>query len=303
MLRFAHQNLRLPSLATIQAFESAARLGSFGRAAEELCVTASAIGKRIGQLEAALGQPLFDRGSRGVVLTAAGHEYLDQIETALHLLSDISLHRRSRPRERIRLVTTPTFGHYILGPHLHEFTTAHPNVDMSVVLSIPYLDIGPTQADFWVRFGLGRYPGTISERLTDDTVFPACSPGYLERHGALRRPADLAEANLLRCPLDPWKPWFDAAGLDWPEPEGGVSFFDVGLAMAAARAGQGVIIARRSLAGAWLDDGTLVAPFGIRAAPDSHYYLCREASTPMTGAHLAFSLWVKALCARISQSF
>ena len=299
MLRFAHQNLRLPSLATIQAFESAARLGSFGRAAEELCVTASAIGKRIGQLEAALGQPLFDRGSRGVVLTAAGHEYLDQIETALHLLSDISLHRRSRPRERIRLVTTPTFGHYILGPHLHEFTTAHPNVDMSVVLSIPYLDIGPTQADFWV---LGRHPGPISARLPHPTVSPACSPGYLERHGALRRPADLAEANLLRCPLDPWKPWFDAAGLDWPEPEGGVSFFDVGLAMAAARAGQGVIIARRSLAGAWLDDGTLVAPFGIRAAPDSHYYLCREASTPMTGAHLAFSLWVKALCARISQS-
>ncbi|MBN9402450.1 MAG: hypothetical protein J0I30_06515, partial [Burkholderiales bacterium] len=42
--------------------------------------------------------------------------------------------------------------------------------------------------------------------------------------------------------------------------------------------------------------------FGIRAAPDSHYYLCREASTPLTGAHLAFSLWIKALCARISQS-
>ena len=80
-----------------------------------------------------------------------------------------------------------------------------------------------------------------------------------------------------------------------------MSFFDVGLAMTAARAGQGVIIARRSLAGAYLEEGSLVAPFGVRAAPDSHYYLCREASTPLTGAHLAFSLWVKALCARISK--
>src|SRR5690606_17105225 len=96
MLRFAHQNLRLPSLATIQAVESAARLRSFGRAAEELCVTAGAIGKRISQLEAALGQRLFGRGGRGVSLTAAGHEYLDQIETALHLLSDISRHRIGR---------------------------------------------------------------------------------------------------------------------------------------------------------------------------------------------------------------
>src|SRR5690606_40140987 len=108
------------------------------------------------------GPPLFGRGSRGVSRPAAGREYLGQIETALHLLSDFSRHRRSRPRERIRLVTTPTFGHYILGPHLHEFTSAQPNVDMSVVLSIPYLDIGPTQADFWVRFGLGRYPGALS---------------------------------------------------------------------------------------------------------------------------------------------
>src|SRR5690606_8475908 len=198
----------------------------------------SAIGKRISQLEAALGQPLFDRGSRGVSLTAAGHEYLDQIETALHLLSDISLHRRSRPRERIRLVTTPTFGHYILGPHLHEFTSAHPNVDMGVVLSIPYLDIGPTQADFWVRFGLRRYPGALSERLTDDTVFPACSPGYLQRHGAQRRPAAAGGATVLRCPPDPGTPGFAAAGLDWPETARGVSVFGAGLSMTAARAGQ-----------------------------------------------------------------
>ena len=302
MLQFAHQNLRLPSLATIQAFESAARLGSFGRAAEELCVTASAIGKRIGQLETALGQLLFDRRSRGVVLTAAGQEYLDQIETALHLLSDISLHRRARPREQLQLVTTPTFGHFILGPHLHEFTAAHPNLDISVVLSIPYLDVGPSQADFWVRFGLGRYPGAISERLTDDAVFPVCSPDYLARHGPIKRPADLAGADLLCCPLDPWKPWFDAAGLNWPEPAGGVRFFDVGLAMAAARAGQGFAIARRGLMGAWLDDGSLVAPFAIEAAPDAHYYLCREASMQLTGVRLAFSLWLKELCARKSRA-
>uniref|UniRef100_UPI00333E194B LysR substrate-binding domain-containing protein n=1 Tax=Castellaniella defragrans TaxID=75697 RepID=UPI00333E194B len=292
----------MPSLQTIQAFEAAARLGSFGRAAEELCVTASAIGKRIGQLETLLGQPLFDRVSRGVVLTATGHEYLDQIEIALQLLSDISMHRRSRrPREQIRLVTTPTFGHDVLGPYLHEFTEAHPHLDMSVVLSVPYLDIGPTQADFWVRFGLGRYPGIASDPLTNDQVFPVCSPDYLRRFGPLREPADLRHANLLRCPLDPWKPWFDAAGLNWPEPEGGVNFCDLGLAMAAARAGRGIMIVRRSLAGAWLDTGALVEPFAIRAAPDSQYYLCREASIPLTGARLAFSLWLKDLCKRISR--
>ncbi|HET8598377.1 MAG TPA: LysR substrate-binding domain-containing protein [Castellaniella sp.] len=301
MTSLAQQNIRLPSLATIRAFESAARLGSFGRAAEELCITASAVGKRITQLEALLGQPLFDRGSRGVSLTAAGHEYLNQIETALHLLSDVSLHHRAqKPRDRIRLVTTPSFGHSVLGPHLHEFVHAHPNLDMSVVMSIPYLDIGPSQADFWIRFGLGRYPGAVSELLTDDVVFPACSPDYLRRHGPLRRPSDLQYGHLLHSPLDPWKPWFDAAGLDWAEPEAGISFFDLGMAMAAACAGQGVMLTRRSLAGHSLRMGLLVAPFGITAAPDSHYYLCRDASMPLNGIRLSFSLWLKDLCRRIA---
>lgn len=297
MISLAQQNVRLPSLATIRAFESAARLGSFGRAAEELCITASAVGKRITQLETLLGKTLFDRGSRGVVLTATGHEYLEQIETALHLLSDVSLHHRSKKtRESIRLVTTPSFGHYVLGPHLHEFTQAHPNLDMSVVMSIPYLDIGPSQADFWIRFGLGRYPGAVSELLTNDLVFPACSPDYLHRYGPMRKPSDLRYEDLLHSPLDPWKPWFDAAGLDWPEPEEGVSFFDLGMAMAAACAGQGVMITRRSLAGPCLNDGRLVAPFAITAAPDSHYYLCHDASMPLTGVRLSFSLWLKDLC-------
>jgi DNA-binding transcriptional LysR family regulator len=300
MTSLVQQNLRLPSLATIRAFESAARLGSFGRAAEELCLTASAVGKRITQLEALLGQPLFDRGSRGVALTAVGHEYLEQIGTALHLLSDVSLHHRAqKPRESLRLVTTPSFGHWVLGPHLHEFMRMHPTLDLSVVMSIPYLDIGPSQADFWIRFGLGRYPGAVSELLTDDVVFPACPPEYLRRHGPMSRPADLVFDDLLHSPLDPWKPWFDAAGLDWPEPEEGVSFFDLGMAMAAACAGQGVMITRRSLASRCLQAGQLVAPFPVTAAPDSHYYLCHDASVPLVGIRLSFSLWLRDLCRRI----
>ncbi|WP_323018297.1 LysR substrate-binding domain-containing protein [Castellaniella sp.] len=299
-MSLAQQNIRLPSLATIRAFESAARLGSFGRAAEELCITASAVGKRITQLEALLGQPLFERGSRGVALTAIGHEYLEQIETALHLLSNVSLHHRAqKPRDSLRLVTTPSFGHWVLGPHLHEFMRAHPNLDLSVVMSIPYLDIGPTQADLWIRFGLGRYPGAVSELLTDDVVFPVCSPEYLHRHGPLRRPSDLQLNHLLHSPLDPWKPWFEAAGLDWPEPEEGISYFDLGMAMAAACAGQGVMIARRSLASDSLQSGQLVAPFPITAAPDSHYYLCHDASMPLVGGRLSFSLWLRDLCRRI----
>ncbi|MCK3515919.1 LysR family transcriptional regulator, partial [Escherichia coli] len=66
------KDVRLPPLAAIQAFEAAARLGSFERASEELFVTASAIGKRIAALEAQLDVTLFIRSSRGATLSAAG---------------------------------------------------------------------------------------------------------------------------------------------------------------------------------------------------------------------------------------
>ena len=142
------KDVRLPPLAAIQAFEAAARLGSFERASEELFVTASAIGKRIAALEALLDVSLFIRSSRGATLSSAGREYLDQVRTALDLLSDASLHKRGEPKpEPLRVVSTPTFARQVLIPYLPSFTAAHPDIELEIMLSIPYLDIMPPNAD------------------------------------------------------------------------------------------------------------------------------------------------------------
>ena len=134
------KDVRLPPLAAIQAFEAAARLGSFERASEELFVTASAIGKRIAALEAQLNVSLFIRSSRGATLSAAGREYLEQVRTALDLLSDASLHKRGEPKlEPLRVVSTPTFARQVLIPYLPSFTAAYPDVELEIMLSIPCL--------------------------------------------------------------------------------------------------------------------------------------------------------------------
>ncbi|MEQ9125443.1 MAG: LysR family transcriptional regulator, partial [Alphaproteobacteria bacterium] len=67
--------MHLPSLTALRAFEAAARLGSFARAAEELNVTAAAISQQVRALEADLGLPLFDRIGRRLELTDAGRAY------------------------------------------------------------------------------------------------------------------------------------------------------------------------------------------------------------------------------------
>ncbi len=251
------KDVRLPPLAAIQAFEAAARLGSFERASAELFITASAVGKRVAALEAMTGASLLVRGARGLTLSPAGKEYLEQVREALDLLANASLHQRTaRRREPLRVVSTPTFARQILVPHLEAFTLAHPDVDLELMLSVPYLEVGPPYADLQIRFGAGSYPGMAVERLTNDAVFAVCSPDYLHNvPGGLNAPADLARAHLLRCPLELWQPWFDAAGLPhMKEPTGGVRLLDLGMMLEAARAGQGVGLARRCLVRDWLDE-------------------------------------------------
>jgi LysR family transcriptional regulator, glycine cleavage system transcriptional activator len=297
------KDIRLPPLAAIQAFEASARLGSFDKASEELCVSASAVGKRVASLEELIGVSLFTRGARGLSLSVAGKEYLEQVRTALGLLSEVSLHSREAQRtERLRVAAPPTFSRQILVPHLADFSARHPEVEPELLLSIPYLDMSPPDTDLEIRFGKGVYAGLATRQLMDEMVFPVCAPAYLAKMKGLRNPRDLARAVLLRSPLEPWKPWFDAARLDWPEPASGARYVDLGMLLEAAVNAQGVALARQSLARSWLDSGTLVHLFDMDARPESHYFLCHSATRPLQGARAAFAAWLHDICAKLAPS-
>lgn len=294
------KDIRLPPLAKIQAFEASARLGSFEKAGEELCVTASAVGKRIAALEVLIGVSLFARGARGLTLSVAGKEYLGQVRTALGLLSEVSLHKREAQRtERLRICAPPTFSRQILVRHLAYFSALHPGVELELLLSVPFLDMNPPDTDLAIRFGRGAFAGMVAELLIDEPVFPVCAPGYLAKFRNLREPRDLERAVLLRSPLEPWKPWFDAAGLAWPEPSRGTRFADLGMLHESAVNGQGIALARRSLTRSWLDTGMLLRLFAVDARPESSYYLCHSAARPLEGACAAFALWLRGICSKL----
>src|SRR3954454_13325882 len=73
---------RLPPLNALKAFETAARHGSFTRAAEELCVTQGAVSHQVKALESVLGVKLFNRERQRLVITEAGREYLAVLRDA-----------------------------------------------------------------------------------------------------------------------------------------------------------------------------------------------------------------------------
>ncbi|WP_157271276.1 LysR substrate-binding domain-containing protein [Azohydromonas aeria] len=289
-------DLRFPSIDGLRAFEAAARLGTFEKAADELAVTASAVGKRIAAVEELLGTPLFQRGPR-LTLTPAGKEYLSHVRAALGLLAAAPQHRRaSRRVQRLRVSTPPTFARQVLVPELPAFTEAHPEVELEVVLSIPFLDDAGTEADVQVRHGDALAAGGTV--LMHDVLAPVAAPALLSKLPPLRAPADLAHAPLLRTPLEPWAPWFEAAGLDWAEPDQGPRLLDLGLTLEAALGGQGVALARPSLARTWLENGALVPLFGITATPAHQYHLLPHAGR---GAAAAFAQWLRGRCEHIAE--
>ncbi len=286
---------RLPSLDALLAFEACARLGSFEAAAQELALTASAVAKRLAGLEDRLAEELLTRGARGLGLTPAGHEYLPQVRQALALLRAMPLHQRaSQQRERLRVSSTPTFARQLLVPALPGFTAAHPQVELELTLSVPLLAEGDAGADAEIRHGAVPDDLAVSQVLLHDRLTPLAAPSLLARHAPLQTPADLLSLPLLRTPLQPWAPWLRAAGLaDAAEPDAGPRLVDLGLTLAAALAGQGVALARLSLARHELAEGRLVRPFALAVPAERHYGLVVHRPSPATEA---FAAWLHSHC-------
>lgn len=284
---------RLPPVHALSAFEAAARHGSFATAAEELCITPSALSHRIRLLEEFVGERLFIRDGRMLALSEFGQRYLEVVRTALRTLTDFPMPRRNKSMPlRVKVTAPPTFARCLLVPRLAAFT-AHHNVDVEVFLSVPLYDLSLSESDVEIRFGAGKYPNIEIVKLFEEPAFAVASPRYLERIGPLHAPADLGKAGLLRSALEPWKPWFEAAGLDWPEPVSGLRLDDLGLLLEAVRHGHGVGLAREHFAKDMLERGDIVRLFDIQVtAPPHAYYIVYERQARERPEVAAFIDWL-----------
>ena len=282
---------RIPPIQCLLTFEALARLRSVTQTAEELCVTPSAVSHRVRQLEQILGTRLFGRADFS--LTTDGNAYLAHVREGLGALQRFPGNSAAPGRRRLKLAVTPTFARVILIPRLRQFTEAYPEIDLALQVSIPLLDVVAEDCDLMVRFGTGRYADVEHIELARDTVTVLASPSFVREHGPFERPEDLEGLPLLRSPLEPWRTWFVAHGLDWPEPVDGSSFNDVGLACDAAAQGLGVALVRLQLARPWLANGTLARLSEREVASPHAHYLCWRAGTMDRWECTAFAQWLQ----------
>ena len=285
---------RIPPIQCLLTFEALARLRSVTQAAEELFVTPSAVSHRVKQLEQIIGTKLFGRADFS--LTTEGSEYLAHVREGLATLQKFpgAAGQSANPGKRkLRLAVTPTFSRSILIPRLRQFTEAYPEIDLTLQVSIPLLDVVAEDADLMVRFGTGRYADVEHVCLMQDEVTPLASPAYVREHGPFDSPEDLDGQALLRSPLEPWRTWFAANRQEWPEPIEGSQFNDIGLMCDAAAAGMGIALVRLKLGAPWLDNGSLVRLYE-RNVPSPHaHYLCWRTGMMDRWECAAFADWLR----------
>ena len=291
----------LPPTSALRAFSRAAHSLSFKRAAADLHLSASALSRQIGGLEALLGVKLFRRLNPGLELTEEGVRYLAVVDPVLERLAAAQeeLAPRGRP---LRISALESFSESWLIPHLPEFERAHPDVELVIEATLRYADFARDPVDVAIRFGDGPWEGLHSEPLLELEVFPVASPAVAEGSPPLREPRDLAQHTLIHVAQTPdaWALWLRAAGVPELEPRRHVTYDHVAIALSAAESGQGVAISTPILSERRLQEGKLVRPFRETArAGETYHFVCRanELSDPRIAA---FRDWLRSSLAPIA---
>lgn len=287
---------RLPPLNALKAFEAAGRHASFTRAAEELRVTHGAVSRHVQALEAWLGQTLFERHNRRVVLTEAGTSYLAEIGAALDRIALATTRQVERGRPRLlRVNALATFTLRWLIPRLSAFQRANPAVEVRLTTSnVPLANLAEP-FDVAIRGGPDGRPGHLARPFLSERRLPVCSPALLRRQ-PLAEPGQLRNHTLLHAATLPgvWPQWLEAAGVPGLVPQASVTLEHFYLTLQAALDGLGVAMGPERLIADDLAAGRLTCPFPGPSLPARSYFTYVPEARADDPSVQAFCRWLAA---------
>jgi DNA-binding transcriptional LysR family regulator len=288
-----NRKTRLPSLDVLRGFEAAARHLSVTRAAQELFLTQSAVSRQIATLEESIGRALFRRRNRKIELTDAGLALFGTVANLLNQLDAAITRIRGEDRARsLTVSTTVPFASLWLVPRLPGFRRMHPEVDVRISATNQIVDVERERIDLAIRFCEPRSAPPGAVKLSNEEVFPVCSPKLARERGrALREPADLAKHALLhldenvgRWPWLNWSQWLESFGVAGLQPAGNLRFSHYDQLIRAAIDGDGVALGRDPLIRRYLAKRELVAPFSRSVVSSRAYFMVRASASANSAA-------------------
>jgi len=202
---------RFPSLTSIRAFEAAARLGSFAKAAQELDTTAASVSYHVRQLEKQVGVVLFRRHPQKVELTEPGQLIATEAMNAFAALRASFAMAADLDQSRLAITTLPTIGTSWLTPRLGRFRVKHPEIQFELDLSAEAQDLAAGRFDAAIRNGHGRWPGLRTVKLFPSIFMPLCAPSLQQAAAGLASPQRALDVPLLGR-ADWWQKWYRTLG-------------------------------------------------------------------------------------------
>ncbi|MCX7080472.1 MAG: LysR substrate-binding domain-containing protein [Pseudomonas sp.] len=292
-------NHRLPPLNAVRAFDAAARLGSYVEASKALHVTQPAIGRHVKLLEEWLGVQLFERTSRGVVLTIAGQKYHHKISAALQLIVSAGQELQPKDSERwLRIMVVPGFAKRWLTPRLEAMRHLRPGLKFAIEPNSTFTEVDGKSADLGIVYGLDGQYADSRATLICPRVFPICTPGYLASIEPIHSPVDLVKHNLIHFDDGEWwNMWFAANGLDI-HLNSDVLYVNNDHALSVAESGQGIALANEVLVRDELEAGTLVRAVEAQVKLESYRVL-----TPSAALSADVEWFIQWLATSLEQEF
>jgi LysR family glycine cleavage system transcriptional activator len=291
----------------LRTFEAVARLRGFGRAAEELGVTQSAVSQQVKSLEEWLGQRLLTRGNGRITPTEEGARLAAAVKQGFGKVASLcrELRETRTDAQSLNLSCLPGFAYVWLIPRLIGFDQLYPQFPVSITTTAALANFTDDEMDMAIRYGPGGYSGLHVERLLEETLFPVCSPALLERGPPLRGPADLAAHTLLVDEVTDvggspptWDFWARELGISLPSHIRTRRFGQSNMVVQAAERGLGVALGRSPLVADALANGTLVRPFDGEITSQFAYWIVFPVEALALPRVRAFRDWLRAEAAR-----
>ncbi|KJY80119.1 LysR family transcriptional regulator [Vibrio nigripulchritudo] len=268
----------------LSTFEVAAREGSFTRTARALHKTTGAVSQQISLLENVLGTPLFKRHSRGIELNENGQVLFEAVQQGLSHIRHaiISIQTELNLEQEIRLKLTPSFAYKWLIPRLQKFYSEHPEIQIQSYAEAAIVDAYSGDFDLVIDYGTIPYSDSKAKLLMREALLPVMSPALMRQYDWGNDPDVWKKVMLLHDAMAwrdagkdvEWQMWLKHNGIKTSELKG--HFFSrADMAMAAAEAGVGVAMGRRSLVDEDFKHQRLCSPF-TETPVDAGYFLIQH---------------------------
>ncbi|MDO9416654.1 LysR family transcriptional regulator [Pararhizobium sp.] len=285
----------VPDVTTLQAFECAARHGSFTQAANELNLTQSAVSRQIKDLETQLGVLLFERVRQRVVLSDAGQTFLPDVRRLLHQAEETMLRAMASAHSEstLSIASLPTFGSRWLTPRLPAFLAQHPGTTLHIASRSAAFDFEEENFDLAIHYGQPVWAHAVCSYLCSEIILPVASPGLLARLTP-GEPAELEIELLLHLATRPkmWAQWFETVGVEARAAYRGHRFDQFAMVIEAATAGLGFALLPRYLIQQELASGELLIVFDRPMKTENSYYLVVPEGKLENPVSQAFRTWI-----------